>query len=111
MSPPPPRLRPFFLMKRILFHGPRIILLPPPWSGKLENLLPPQPPTSRMCHQMGPLVKGDVDTPRPPTPHSCASSNPTTSDDTCPNVEVPEAYPKAAQGRLVNDQKFIDELN
>ena len=26
------------------------------------------------------------------------------------HLEVPEAYPKGAEGRLVNDQQFIQEL-
>ena len=42
---------------------------------------------------------------------------PPTSDDARPYVlirgklfEVPEAYPKGAEGRLVNDKRFIREL-
>ena len=51
-------------------------------------------------------------------PWHSASSNPPTRDDTRPYLlicgkqfEVPEAYPKGAEGRLVNDQQFIDDLN
>ena len=51
--------------------------------------------------------------PRSPRPHL----TPPTSDDARPyvlicgkHVQVPEASPKGAEGRLVNDQQFIDEL-
>ena len=61
-------------------------------------------------------MKGNVKAP-PQTPQSTSSSNPPTSDDARPYVfirgklvEVPEAYPKGAEGRLVNDQQFIQEL-
>ena len=50
-------------------------------------------------------------------PRSTSSSNPPTSDDARPYMfiqwklfEVPEAYPKGAKGRLVNDKRFIQEL-
>ena len=66
--------------------------------------------------QDGKLVKCNVKAP-PPTPQSTSSSNPPTSDDACPYafmsgklVEVPKAYPKGAKGRLVDDQRFIREL-
>ena len=61
-------------------------------------------------------MKGNVKAP-PQTPQSTSSSNPPTSDDACPYVfipgklfEVPEAYPKGAEVRLVNDKRFIREL-
>ena len=61
-------------------------------------------------------MKGNVKAP-PQTPQSTSSSNPPTSDDARPCVfirgklfEVLEAYPKGAEGRLVNDQRFIREL-
>ena len=66
--------------------------------------------------QDGKSVKGNVKAP-PQTPQSTSSSNPPTSDDARPYVfirgklfEVPEAYPKGAEGRLVNDKRFIREL-
>ena len=66
--------------------------------------------------QDGKSVKGNVKAP-PQTPQSTSSSNPPTSDDARPYVfipgklfEVPEAYPKGAEGRLVNDKQFIREL-
>ena len=66
--------------------------------------------------QDGKLVKGNVKAP-PQTPQSTSSSNPPTSDDARPSVficrkffKVPEAYPKGAEGRLVNDKWFIREL-
>ena len=66
--------------------------------------------------QDGKSVKGNVKAP-PQTPQSTSSSNPPTSDDARPSVficrkffEVPEAYPKGAGGRLVNDKRFIREL-
>ena len=49
LSPRPHLLPPSFLMKRILFHNPKAILRNPPQSQKLENLMPPQPPTLRTC--------------------------------------------------------------
>ena len=59
--------------------------------------------------QDGKSVKGNVEAP-PQTPQSTSSSNPPTSDDARPYVficgklvEVPEAYPKGAEGRWVND--------
>ena len=62
------------------------------------------------------MVKGNVKAP-PQTPQSTSSSNPPTSDDARPSVfirrkffKVPEAYPKGAEGRLVNDNRFIREL-
>ena len=65
--------------------------------------------------QDGKSVKGNAKAP-PQTPQSTSSSNPPTSDDACPYVfirgklfEVPEAYPKGAEGRLVNDKRFIRE--
>ena len=61
-------------------------------------------------------VKGNADAP-PPTLHSFASFDPTTHDDTChyvfvrkQRVHIPKGYPKGAQGRLVRDQMFIDDL-
>ena len=61
-------------------------------------------------------VKGNVKAP-PQTPQSTSSSNPPISDDARPFVyirgklfEVLEEYPKGAEGRLVNDQRFIREL-
>ena len=64
----------------------------------------------------GKSVKGNVKAP-PQTPQSSASSNPPTSDDAYPyvlirgkRVEVSEVYPKGTEGRLVNDQRFIQEL-
>ena len=61
-------------------------------------------------------VKGNVKAP-PQTLQSTSSSNLPTSDDARAYVfirgklvEVPEAYPKGAEGRLVNDQQFIREL-
>ena len=66
--------------------------------------------------QDGKSVNGNVKAP-PQTPQSTSSSNPPTSDDARPYVfirgklfEVPEAYPKGAEGRLVNDKRFIREL-
>ena len=66
--------------------------------------------------QDGKSVKGNVKAP-PQTLQSTSSSNPPTSDDARPYVftrgklfEVPEAYPKGAEGRLVNDKRFIREL-
>ena len=60
-------------------------------------------------------MKGNVKAP-PQTPQSTSSSNPPTSDDARPYVfirgklfEVPKAYPKGAERRLVNDQRFIRE--
>ena len=60
--------------------------------------------------QDGKSAKGNVKAP-PQTPQSTSSSNPPTSDDAHPYVfirgrlvEVPEAYPEGAEGRLVNDQ-------
>ena len=67
--------------------------------------------------QDGKSVKGNVKAP-PQTPRSTSSSNPPTSDDARPYVfirgklfEVPKAYPKGAEGRLVNDKRFIRELD
>ena len=64
----------------------------------------------------GQSVKDNVD-PTPPPPHSSAPSNPAPCDDSRPYVlirgkrfYVPEGYPKGAEGRLVNDQQFIDDL-
>ena len=51
-------------------------------------------------------MKGNVKAP-PQTPQSTSSSHPP------PQVkffEVPEAYPKGAEGRLVNDKQIIREL-
>ena len=66
--------------------------------------------------QDGKSVKGNVKAP-PQTPQSTSSSNSPTSDDARPYVfiygklfEVPEAYPKGAEGWLVNDKQFIREL-
>ena len=63
--------------------------------------------------QDGKLVKGNVKAP-PQTPQSTSYFNPPTSDDARPYVfirgklfDVPEAYPKGAEGRLVNDKRFI----
>ena len=65
--------------------------------------------------QDGKSVKGNVKAP-PQTQQSTSSSTPPTSDDARPYVfirgklfEVPEAYPKGAEGRLVNDERFIRE--
>ena len=65
--------------------------------------------------QGGKSVRGNVKAP-PQTPQSTSSSNPPTSDNARPYVfirgklfEVPEAYPKGAEGRLVNDKRFIRE--
>ena len=63
-------------------------------------------------------VKGNVKAP-PQTPQSTSSSNPPpTSDDARPYVficgklfEVPEAYPKGTEGRLLNDKRFIQKLD
>ena len=73
-------------------------------------------PNSEDVPQDGKSVKGNVKAP-PQTPQSTSSSNPPTSDDARPHVfirgklfEVPEAYPKGAEGRLVNDKRFIREL-
>ena len=73
-------------------------------------------PNSEDMPQDGKSVKGNVKAP-PQTPQSTSSSNPPTSDDARPYVfvrgklfEVPEAYPKGAEGRLVNDKRFIREL-
>ena len=64
----------------------------------------------------GKSVKGNVKVP-PQTPQSTSSSNHPTRDGArsyllirgkC--VEVPKVYPKGAKGRLVNDQRFIDDL-
>ena len=64
----------------------------------------------------GKSVKGNVKAP-PQTAQSIASSNLPTSDDAHAyvlirgkRVEVPEAYPKGAKGRLVNNQWFIQQL-
>ena len=64
----------------------------------------------------GKSIKGNVKAP-PQTPQSTSSCNPPTSDDVRPYVlirrkraEVPEAYPKGSEGWLVNDQRFIQEL-
>ena len=66
--------------------------------------------------QDGKSVKANVKAP-PQTPQSTSSSNPPTSDDARPYMfirgklfYVPEAYPKGAEGRLVNDKRFIREL-
>ena len=66
--------------------------------------------------QDGKSVNGNIKAP-PQTPQSTFSSHPATSDDARPNVfvrgkcvELPEAYPKGAQGQLVNDQRCIREL-
>ena len=63
--------------------------------------------------QDGKSVKGNVKAP----PQSTSSSKPHTSDDTRPYVfirgklfEVPDAYPKGAEGRLVSEKRFIREL-
>ena len=65
--------------------------------------------------QDGKSVKGNVKAP-PHTMQPTSSSNSPTSDAR-PYVfirgklfEVPEAYPKGAEGRLVNNQQFIREL-
>ena len=72
--------------------------------------------SSKDVPQDGKSVKGNVKAP-PQTPQSTSSSNHPTSDDARPSVficrkffEVPEAYPKGAQGRLVTDKRFIREL-
>ena len=64
--------------------------------------------------QDGKSVKGKAP---PQTPQSTSSSEPPTSDDARPYVfirgklfEVLEAYPKGAEGRLVNDKQLIREL-
>ena len=89
-------------MKRIFFGNPRAILLPPPQSQKLENLLTP----SLLLQGHAPTwalksVKGNVEA-APTTP-----SNPPTSDDARPYVlirgkgfKVLEAYPKGTEGWL-----------
>ena len=66
--------------------------------------------------QDGKSVKGNVKAP-PQTPQSTSSSNPPISDNARPSVficwkffKVPEAYPKGAEGRWVNDKRFIREL-
>ena len=48
---------------------------------------------------------------------STTSSKPATSDEARPYVlirgkcvQVPEVHPKGAEGRLVNDQRFVQEL-
>ena len=50
----------------------------------------------------------------PQTVQSTASFDPPTSDDACPYVLIcgkrVEAYPNGAEGQLVNDQRFIHEL-
>ena len=65
-----------------------------------------------MCQSLKDNVKAP-----PQTPQSTSSSTPPTSDDARPYVfirgklfDVPEAYPKGAEGRLVNDKRFIREL-
>ena len=68
--------------------------------------------------QDGKSVKGNVKAPpRPLFEQSTSSFNPPTSDDARPYVfirgklfEVPEAYPKGAEGRLVDNKRFIREL-
>ena len=63
-------------------------------------------------------MKGNVKAP-PQTPQSTSSSPPPpTSDDARPyvlirgkRVEVPKACPKGAKGRLVNNQRFIEQLD
>ena len=72
--------------------------------------------TSEDVLQDGKPVKGNVEAP-PQTSQSTSSSNPPTSDDArryvfiCGKlVEVPQAYPKGAEGRLVNNKRFIGEL-
>ena len=116
LSPRPHPVPPSFLMKRILFRNLRAILLPPPHSQHLENFLPPQPPTPRTCPHMGSRRRAML-RPLRKLRNPLSLSKPPTSDDALPyvlirgkRVEVPEAYPKGAEGRLVNDQRFLQEL-
>ena len=64
----------------------------------------------------GKSVKGNYNAP-PQTTQSTALSNPATSDDAGPYVlirgkraKVPEAYPNGVEGWLVNNKRFIQEL-
>ena len=88
----------------------------PSMEPKVGTSPPPPTPRSQEVPSNGRSVEGNVDAP-PQTPHSSDSSHPTTHDDTRPYVlmcgerfRVPERYTKGAEGRLVNNQKFIDDL-
>ena len=57
-------------------------------------------------------------TPPPPTPQSSASCSSPTGDDARPYALIPgkrfevlKGYPKGAEGWLLNDPQFIDDLN
>ena len=124
-SPPPPASNPKSLPPStfpLLFDEEDPLLEPEgniaasssqPTVGEFPALLASN---SEDVPQDGKSVKGNVKAP-PQSPHSTSSSNPPTSDDARPYVficrkffEVPEAYPKRAEGRLVNNERFIREL-
>ena len=103
-------------MKRILFSEPEGNIATSSSEPTVGESLAFPASNSDDVPQDGKSVKGNVKAP-PQTSQSTSSSNPPTSDDARPyvfihgkRVEVPEAYPKGVEGRLVNDQRFFQEL-